>query len=233
MPLRLFSASQNLPDSKHSLQKNESDARQNTFFSTNLDWFFIRQSLFFHIFAARNSFKIRIDERNCYNIRIDNNAEQISFDRLSACSMLHTKAQIPTVNLKDIDGKSINTGKVSNDGKPLIISFFATWCKPCLRELNAINEVYEEWQEDTGVKLIAVSIDEGANSFKVKPLARTQGWTFSVWLDSNKDFMRAMNVNMVPSVFVLDGKGNIAYRHTGYVEGGEAELIRQVKATIR
>lgn len=146
---------------------------------------------------------------------------------------LQMKAQIPSVTLKDIDGKSINTDKTNNDGKPVIISFFATWCKPCLRELNAINEVYEEWQEDTGVKLIAVSIDEGANSFKVKPLARTQGWTFSVWLDSNKDFMRAMNVNMVPSVFVLDGKGNIAYRHTGYVEGGESELIRQVKKIMQ
>lgn len=150
---------------------------------------------------------------------------------LAAC--LHAKAQIPAVSLKDIDGKNIDTGQAGNDGKPVVISFFATWCKPCLRELNAINEVYEEWQEETGVKLIAVSVDEGANSFKVKPLARTQGWTFPVWLDSNKDLMRAMNVNMLPSVFVLDGKGNIVYRHTGYVEGGETELFRQVKAMAR
>ncbi len=146
---------------------------------------------------------------------------------------LQAKAQLPSLLLKDIDGKSVQTSKPDNDGRPVIISFFATWCKPCLRELNAISEVYEEWQEDTGVKLIAVSIDEGANSFKVKPLARAQGWTFPVWLDSNKAFMRAMKVNMVPSVFVIDGKGNVVYHHTGYVEGGERELIEQVKKCLQ
>lgn len=146
---------------------------------------------------------------------------------------LYMSAQIPAVNLKDIDGKSIKTNKISNNGKPIIISFFPTWCKPCLRELNAISEVYKEWQEDTGVKLIAISIDQGINSFKVKPLARSQGWTFPIWLDNNKDFMRAMNVNMIPSVFIVDGKGNIIYCHTGYIEGEETELIKQVKTTMR
>src|SRR3712207_4168934 len=92
------------------------------------------------------------------------------------------KSQVPPVKLKDIDGKIIQTERMDNNGKPIIISFFATWCKPCLRELSAINEVYEEWQEETGVKFIAVSIDEGSNTVKVKPLARTQGWNFSVWL---------------------------------------------------
>ena len=69
-------------------------------------------------------------------------------------------AELPSVQLKDIDGKRVDTAKLNNDGKPYIISFFATWCKPCLRELDAVNEVYADWQEETGVKLIAVSIDK-------------------------------------------------------------------------
>ncbi len=139
------------------------------------------------------------------------------------------QAQMPAVHLKDINGKSVHTNQTDNDGKPIIISFFATWCKPCLRELTAINEVYEEWNEETGVKLIAVSIDEGANSFKVKPLARTQGWEFPIWLDANQELMRAMNVNAVPTLFLIDGKGNIAYRRTGYVEGQEGEIAEQIR----
>lgn len=148
-------------------------------------------------------------------------------------SFLQMEAQLPSLSLKDIEGSTVITNQPGNDGKPVIISFFATWCKPCLRELNAISEVYEDWQEETGVKLIAVSIDEGANSFKVKPLAIAQGWTFPVWLDTNKEFMRAMQVNMVPSVFVLDGKKNIIYRHTGYVDGSENELYEQVKKALK
>lgn len=150
---------------------------------------------------------------------------------LATC--LHLSAQIPPVLLKDIDGKNVRTERIENGGNPIVICFFATWCKPCLRELNALHECYEEWQEETGVQLVAVSIDEGAHSFKVKPLARAQGWNFPVWLDSNKELMRAMNVNMVPAAFVLDGEKNIIHRHTGYVEGGETELWHHIKRAAR
>ena len=81
-----------------------------------------------------------------------------------------TFAQLPKVTLKTLDGKTISTETLSNDGKPFIISFFALWCKPCQRELKAIAEVYDEWQKETGVKLYAVSIDEAQNIHKVKPL---------------------------------------------------------------
>ncbi len=79
-------------------------------------------------------------------------------------------AQLPVGMLKTTDGKTIKTDTLTNGGKPFIIDFFATWCKPCNRELKAIQEVYEEWQEETGVKLIAVSIDRAQNVNKVKPL---------------------------------------------------------------
>lgn len=118
-------------------------------------------------------------------------------------------AQIPSVKLKDINGKAVDTATLSNDGKPFIISFFATWCKPCYRELNAINEVYPDWQEETGVRLIAVSIDEGQNALRVKPSVDAKGWEYQVLLDSNGDFKRAMGVSMVPHVFIFDGNGKI------------------------
>ena len=97
-------------------------------------------------------------------------------------------AQLPKVTLKSIDGKTVSTDTLSNNGKPFIIDFFATWCKPCNRELSAISEVYEDWQEETGVKIYAISIDQAQNINKVKPLVDSHGWQYDVLLDPNSDF---------------------------------------------
>jgi peroxiredoxin len=141
-------------------------------------------------------------------------------------------AQLPAVVLKDINGKTINTAKLSNEGKPFIITFFAKWCKPCNRELNAISEVYEEWQEETGVKVFAVSIDQAQDALKVKPFVDGNGWEFHVLLDPNGAFKRALGVNLIPHAIVCDGKGNIVESHSGYTEGGEEQLIEKVRAII-
>jgi peroxiredoxin len=139
------------------------------------------------------------------------------------------QAQLPSVTLKNLEGKTIQTDQLSNDGKPFIIDFFATWCKPCNRELDAIAEVYEEWQEETGVKLIAVSIDQAQNIHKVKPLVDNHGWEYEVLLDPNGDFKRALGIQMIPYVLIVDGKGNIVYKHNGYTDGAETELIEKVR----
>lgn len=134
------------------------------------------------------------------------------------------KAQLPNVKLQDINGNTVQTSEISNDGNPIIISFWATWCKPCIRELKAIHEVYPDWQDETGVKMIIVSIDQAQDANRVKPMVDGFGWEYEVLLDPNGDFKRAMNVQNVPHVFVLDGKGKIVYNHTGYVDGGEQDI---------
>lgn len=149
---------------------------------------------------------------------------------LGAFAVAH--AQLPSVSLKTMDGKTINTAKLNNGGKPFIISFFATWCKPCNRELKAIQEVYADWQDETGVKVIAVSIDQAQNIQKVKPLVDGNGWEFDILLDPNSDFKRAMGVNMIPHVFVIDGNGKIAESRSGYTEGGEEHLIEKVRELL-
>lgn len=141
-------------------------------------------------------------------------------------------AQLPKVMLKDINGKTVSTDTLSNCGKPFIIDFFATWCKPCNRELKAIHEVYPDWQEETGVKLIAVSIDQAQNINKVKPLVDSYGWEYDVLLDPNGDFKRALGIQMIPYVLIVDGKGNIVYKHNGYTDGAEEELIEKVRELV-
>ena len=129
------------------------------------------------------------------------------------------------VSVKTLDGKTVQTSTFNNDGKPYILSFWATWCKPCLRELNTIKEVYEDWQEETGVKIIAVSIDDARGASRVKPLVNGSGWEYEVYIDQNQDLKRAMNVVNVPHTFIINGKGEVVWQHTSFVEGSEEELI--------
>jgi thiol-disulfide isomerase/thioredoxin len=133
------------------------------------------------------------------------------------------------VDLKTLDGKTANSSKFSNDGKPMIISFWATWCAPCKKELNAIAEVYDDWVKETGVKLIAISIDDSKSSTGVKPYVNSKGWEYEIYLDMNSDFKRAMNVNNIPHTFIVDGNGNIVWQHVAYKEGDEEKYIQVVR----
>jgi cytochrome c biogenesis protein CcmG, thiol:disulfide interchange protein DsbE len=136
---------------------------------------------------------------------------------------------LPSVNIKTLDGKPFNTKDIYNDGKPILISFWALWCKPCKKELDAYNEVYDDWQKETGVKIYAVSIDDARSTAKVLPFVNGKGWEMEVLLDPNGDFKRAMNVNLIPHTFLIDGKGNIVYQHTSYYEGLEDQIYDLVK----
>ncbi len=137
--------------------------------------------------------------------------------------------KIPSVEVKNIGGENINTSSISNDGKPIIISFWATWCKPCVQELTAISEQYEEWQKETGVKVIAVSTDDSRNMARVQPFVNSRSWEYEIYLDPNGDFKRALNVNNIPHTFLVNGKGEIVWQHNSYTPGDEEELFELVK----
>ena len=136
--------------------------------------------------------------------------------------------KLPSVELKSMDGKTINTADLANDGKPMIVNFWATWCAPCKKELNNIHEMYPDWVDETGVKIVAISIDDSRTLSRIKPYVNTQGWEYEVYTDQNKDFFRAMNGVTPPLTFLLDGEGNIVYTHNGYSPGDEDELYEKV-----
>jgi len=137
-------------------------------------------------------------------------------------------AQLPDVKIKDLEGNSVDISKLTNNGKPIIISFWATWCKPCKAELNTIAEEYEDWVDETGVKMIAVSIDDARSTGRVEPYVNAQGWEYDVLLDPNGDLKRAMNVNNVPHTFLIDGSGKIVWDHNNYAAGDEEELYEEI-----
>ena len=135
---------------------------------------------------------------------------------------------LPSVNVKTLEGNQFNFKNIDNNNNPIIISFWATWCKPCTKELNNIAEVYEDWQDETNVKLVAVSIDDRRSQSKVSPYVNSSGWEYEIYIDSNSDLKRAMGVSTVPHTFLLDKNKQIIWQHRGYVEGDEYELFDEI-----
>ena len=148
---------------------------------------------------------------------------------LITASLVAQDRTLPNIKVKTLSGKSINIQSVENDGNPIVISFWATWCKPCKKELNTIAEIYEEWQDETGVKLVAVSIDDARSMSKVAPYVNSSDWDYEVYLDPNRELARALNVSTVPHTFLLNGKGKIVWEHKGYIDGDEEELYEQIE----
>lgn len=140
-----------------------------------------------------------------------------------------TTTQLPSIVLKDIDGKDVDIASYGTNGKITIISFWATWCKPCIKELKNMSELMEDWADEYNVELVAISTDDSRNINKVKPFASGMGWDFDILLDPNADAQRALNVANPPVTFLIDQHGKIVYTHTGYVEGDEYELEEHIK----
>ena len=151
----------------------------------------------------------------------------------TAFSFSQESRSLPNVKVKTLQGDMFNIANLENDGAPIIISFWATWCKPCKKELNNIMEVYEDWQDETGVKLIAISIDDTRSMAKVAPYVNSTDWEYEVYLDPNGDLKRAMGVSTVPHTFLLNSKKEIIWEHRGYVDGDEDDLLDQIELLIK
>lgn len=155
-----------------------------------------------------------------------------SFSLINAQTLINSK--VPSIQVKTINGASVNTSTFSNNGKPMIIDLWATWCKPCIAELDAINDEYADWKKETGVKIICVSVDDARTMAKVQSFVREKGWDYDIYLDPNQDFQHAMEVINCPCTFIIDGSGKIVYIHNSYMEGDAKKLHAElVKAAAK
>jgi peroxiredoxin len=143
-------------------------------------------------------------------------------------SVIATAQTLPDVSLKDIEGNTVSTASTLQEEGPTVFCFWATWCSPCKRELNNYAELYEDWVDETGVKIVAVSIDDQRSMNRVAPYVNSVGWEYDILLDPNREFARALNVNNVPHTFVVDAEGNVVWSHNNYADGDEFELYEEL-----
>ncbi len=149
---------------------------------------------------------------------------------LSIC-MLHTNAQntLPAIAIRNLSGKEVYFNKIVNSkDTAIVVSFWATWCIPCITEMEILNDQYEEKQKEHPFKIIAISIDDARTVNKVKPFVRGKGWEFDFYTDTNHDLKRALNINDIPHILIIKN-GVITYQHTGYTPGNEENLYSKIK----
>jgi cytochrome c biogenesis protein CcmG, thiol:disulfide interchange protein DsbE len=140
---------------------------------------------------------------------------------------------VPNVSLKNLKGEAVNIRELASSGKITVVSFWATWCSPCKKELTNYAELYDQWQEKYGVQVLAISIDDARNTAKVKAYVNGVNWPFEVLLDPNEDMKRSMNFQTVPFSMLVDQSGNIVYRHNSYVEGDEFIMEEKIAALLK
>lgn len=139
------------------------------------------------------------------------------------------QTQLPSVPLNTLKGETINSHALLNDSVPVVISFWSTICKPCIEELNAFRDQWTTWQEEVSFKIVAVSTDDARSVSRVRTFAAAREWPFTVLIDKNQDFKRALNVNSIPQLYIITPKGNIVYSHIGYTPGSESKVLEVLK----
>ena len=135
--------------------------------------------------------------------------------------------QLPDVKVENAQGKVVSVRSLAQ-GKPMIISYWSIACKPCIQELNAINDALADWKSEADLEVIAVSVDDARLKASAKAIASSRGWEFICVYDENQELKRAMNVSLTPQSFVVDGQGNIIFSHSGYTPGSEQLLFDKI-----
>jgi cytochrome c biogenesis protein CcmG/thiol:disulfide interchange protein DsbE len=136
----------------------------------------------------------------------------------------------PDFTLEDLSGDFVELNQEVGEG-PILLSFWATWCKPCIEELTEYKKIYNDYK-DKGFKMFAISTDDENTVAKVKPLVKSKGYNFPVLLDSNGDAVRLYYAQSIPYSVILDKDGMIIYSHLGYMKGDEVKVKEIVSSQI-
>lgn len=137
--------------------------------------------------------------------------------------------EMPSVSIKSEKNKTYNVkDDFSEQDKIYVFAFWATWCVPCINELEAINTHYADWSKELNMEVVAVSIDDARTQKRVKPLLNGKNWPYTILMDTNQDLKRSLSVANVPYTVVVKNK-KIVYIHNGYSQGAETELYEKLK----
>lgn len=139
----------------------------------------------------------------------------------------------PSATLKTLQGKTVSVKDYVGKGNITVVSFWATWCSPCKRELDAFKDLYPGWKKDYGVEIVAITIDDARGMAKVPGMVKSKSWDFTILSDSNGKLQQSLNFQTIPQTFLVDGSGYIVDSHNGYNPGDEFELEEKIKKLVR
>ncbi len=143
---------------------------------------------------------------------------------ISFAGALMAQDAFPNIEVKTLDGQTVNLKDYTGKGKITLVDFWATWCLPCQKELDVLADLYPDWQEEYGVEIVAVTLDTRRALAKVAPMVETKGWEYTILSDTKGNAQEALSFQPIPQVFLVDQNGNIVYAHTGFEMGDEEEL---------
>lgn len=144
------------------------------------------------------------------------------------CLTLLAQKKIPGIDLKDIHGAKISSQDFNEKDKLYVLSFWATWCIPCIQELDSFNDSYETWKSKLNLEIIAISVDDSRTVKRVKPMVNGKGWGFNVLFDENQEFKRKLGITSVPYLIIIKN-GEIIFSQSGHTPGSEEELFNQLE----
>lgn len=147
---------------------------------------------------------------------------------LSMNSLAQKTNSLPSISLKDIAGKTVNTAEINNADKPIVICVMKTCCNTPANLLDEIAEDFEDWQDETGVELFIIATDDSRTSCKVCTYVNVREWEYKVLLDPNSKFKRALNVIVNPHIFILNKDGKIAWQSSGYTSELKDQIYQEL-----
>ncbi len=132
----------------------------------------------------------------------------------------------PDFTLKDLDGNKVKLSDQLQKG-PVLIDFWATYCKSCLHEMPLLNEIGKKYR-DNGLQILAISTDSPKSAAKVRPYIKSSNYDFIVLLDNKQEVRRLFGGTATPYTVLISASGEIVYTHLGYIPGDEVEIEAKV-----
>ncbi len=154
---------------------------------------------------------------------------------LVLCLALNAWSQksLPDITFRTLYGENVAAKELTKGGKIVVLSFWATWCSPCKKELDALADLYPEWKEKYNVEIVAVTIDNQRALAKVPAMVTTKGWEYTILHGEENKVRNAFNFQTIPYSLLIAPDGTIVYTHNGYVPGDEYELEKKIAALAK
>jgi thiol-disulfide isomerase/thioredoxin len=133
----------------------------------------------------------------------------------------------PDFRLKDLDGNWFSLSE-NLDGDVVYVTFWATWCVPCRREMPYLEKLHQKYG-DQGLTIIGINTDPPGTTSKIKPYIKRYKISYTTLLDPNNNVLDKYNpTRELPYAVLVDREGNVVQVFPGYRTGDEKVLEEKI-----